>query len=52
MCDRRFDKPVPGRADVAEISRMLGLYRGSYAEFTVKHFHEQSITVALAIAPK
>jgi transposase len=43
LSDRRLDKPSPRRADVAEISRMLDLYRGSYADFTVKHFHEQMV---------
>ena len=39
--DRRLGKRSPRRASVTEISRMLDLYRGSYADFTVKHFHEQ-----------
>ena len=29
------------RAPVAEVERMLGLYRGLYRGFTAKHFHEQ-----------
>jgi transposase len=33
--------PSPRRASVAEIERMLGLYRDLYRGFTVKHFHEQ-----------
>jgi transposase len=33
--------PSPRRAPVAEIERMLGLYRALYRGFTVKHFHEQ-----------
>jgi transposase len=41
LADRRLGKPSGRRAGVAEIARMLELYRGSYAEFTVKHFHEQ-----------
>src|SRR5664279_6431585 len=41
LADRRLGKRSPRRASVAEISRMLDLYRGSYAAFTVKHFHEQ-----------
>ncbi len=32
--------PSPRRAPVAEIERMLGLYRDIYRGFTVKHFHE------------
>ena len=34
-------EPSPRRAPVAEIERMLGLYRELYRGFTVKHFHEQ-----------
>ena len=41
LMDRRLGKRSPRRASVTEISRMLDLYRGSYADFTVKHFHEQ-----------
>jgi transposase len=41
LADRRLGRPSDRRASVAEISRMLDLYRGSYADFTVKHFHEQ-----------
>lgn len=37
--DRRL-APSPRRASVAEIERMLGLYREQYRGFTVKHFHE------------
>src|SRR5665213_2141432 len=38
--DRRL-APSLRRAAVAEIERMLGLYRDLYRGFTVKHFHEQ-----------
>jgi hypothetical protein len=38
--DRRL-APSLRRAPVAEIERMLGLYRELYRGFTVKHFHEQ-----------
>jgi len=31
------------RAASEEIVRMLGLYREHYADFTVKHFHEQLV---------
>ena len=31
----------PRRAPQEEVERMLGLYRERYADFTVKHFHEQ-----------
>ena len=37
--DRRL-VPSSRRAPVAEIERMLGLYRELYRGFTVKHFHE------------
>jgi transposase len=40
LADRRFG-PSLRRAPVAEIERMLGLYRDLYRGFTVKHFHEQ-----------
>jgi transposase len=39
LADRRL-RPSPRRAPVAEIERMLGLYRDLYRGFTVKHFHE------------
>lgn len=40
LSDRRLH-PSLRRAAVAEIERMLGLYRELYRGFTVKHFHEQ-----------
>lgn len=40
--DRRLG-PSPHRASVAEIERMLGLYRDLYRGYTTKHFHEQLI---------
>lgn len=43
LADRRLGRPSDRRASVSEISRMLELYRGSYADFTVKHFHEQLV---------
>src|SRR4051794_32628771 len=42
LADRRLT-PSLRRASVAEIERMLGLYRDLYRGFTVKHFHEQLI---------
>ena len=39
LADRRLG-PSLRRAPVAEIERMLGLYRDLYRGFTVKHFHE------------
>lgn len=43
LADRRLGRPSGRRASVAEVARMLDLYRGSYADFTVKHFHEQLV---------
>jgi transposase len=41
LADRRLGKRSPRRAPEEEIERMLGLFRDKYADFTVKHFHEQ-----------
>jgi len=41
LADRRFCRPSSKRAPQEELQRMLGLYRDKYADFTVKHFHEQ-----------
>ena len=46
LADRRLSQPSSRRAAVAEIARMLGLYRATYGGFTVKHFHEQLGTIA------
>jgi len=43
LADRRIGKPSGRRAAEEEILRMLGLYREHYADFTVKHFHEQLV---------
>jgi transposase len=43
LLDRRIGKPSSRRAAAEEIVRMLGLYREVYADFTVKHFHEQLV---------
>src|SRR5580704_14255007 len=43
LADRRLGRPSPKRAPLAELERMLGLYRDKYADFTVKHFHEQLV---------
>jgi len=40
--DRRL-APSKRRADAAEIGRMLALYRTTYSDFNVKHFHEQMV---------
>jgi transposase len=41
LVDRRISRRSPRRAPEEELERMLGLYRDKYADFTVKHFHEQ-----------
>ncbi len=38
---RRLGRPSPKRAPAEEIARMPGLFEDKYADFTVKHFHEQ-----------
>jgi transposase len=43
LADRRLGRPSPRRVPQAELERMLGLYRDKYADFTVKHFHEQLV---------
>ena len=43
LADRRLGRPSPKRAPQEELERMLGLYRDKYADFTVKHFHEQLV---------
>lgn len=39
--DRRLGKASPRRAPQTELDRMHQLYREEYADFTVKHFHEE-----------
>ena len=41
LADSRLGRRSPKRAPEEELERMLGLYRDKYADFTVKHFHEQ-----------
>ena len=41
LADRRLGVRSPKRAPMVEIERMLGLLGDKYADFTVKHFHEQ-----------
>lgn len=43
LVDRRLGQPSKRKAAAAEIQRMLALYRERYADFTVKHFHEQLV---------
>jgi transposase len=41
LADRRLGQVSLKRAPLTEIERMLGLFRDKYADFTIKHFHEQ-----------
>jgi transposase len=41
LVDLRMGRRSPRRAPEEELKRMLGLFRDKYADFTVKHFHEQ-----------
>lgn len=43
LVDRRMGWRSTKRAPEEELERMLGLYRDKYADFTVKHFHEQLV---------
>jgi transposase len=40
LLDRRCRLPSPRRAPVAEVQRILELYRERYLKFNVRHFHE------------
>src|SRR5687768_3735623 len=40
LFDRRRQTPSPKRAPVAEIQRVLALYRERYSGFNVRHFHQ------------
>src|SRR5438132_1006677 len=40
LFDRRRHIPSPKRAPVAEVQRVLALYRQRYAGFNVRHFHQ------------
>jgi transposase len=40
LWDRRRQRPSPRRAPVAEVARIVGLYRERYAGFNASHFHE------------
>jgi transposase len=40
LLDRRRRSPSPRRAPLAEVERVLRLYRERYAGFNVRHFHE------------
>src|SRR5215471_11982778 len=40
LVDRRRHRPSPKRAPVAEVQRVLRLYRERYQGFNVRHFHQ------------
>ncbi len=40
LWDRRYGGPSPRRAPLAEVERVLHLYRETYRGFNVRHFHE------------
>jgi hypothetical protein len=40
LFDRRRQTPSPRRAPVAEVQRLLALYRDRYQGFNVRHFHQ------------
>jgi hypothetical protein len=40
LWDRRHRSPSPRQAPLAEVERILGLYRERYLDFNVRHFHE------------
>jgi transposase len=40
LFDRRRQTPLPKRAPVAEVQRLLALYRTRYQGFNVRHFHQ------------
>src|SRR5438105_11493567 len=40
LYDRRRRTPSPKRAPVAEVQRLLALYRARYVGFNVRHFHQ------------
>jgi Homeodomain-like domain len=42
LLDRRRQWPSPRRAPVAEVQRLLALYREWYVGFNVRHFHQRA----------
>ena len=41
LFDRRRGRPSPKRVALAEVERVLGLYREKYFDLNVRHFHEK-----------
>src|SRR5213080_5012080 len=50
LLDRRRQTPSPKRAPVAEVQRLLALYRERYLGFNVRHFHPPGASMACASA--
>ena len=46
--DKRLGRVSDRRAPESELARMRGLYREEYADFTVKHFHEEVGTATVS----
>jgi transposase len=43
LVDGRLGKPSPKRVPAVDVELMLGLYRGAYRGWNVKHFHEHLV---------
>lgn len=41
LWDRRRGRPSPRRVPLAEVERVLALYRENYFDFNVRHFHQK-----------
>src|SRR5713226_6125461 len=41
LYDRRRGRPSPRRVPLAQVERVLTLYRENYFDFNVRHFHEK-----------
>lgn len=57
LLDRRRGKPSPRRAPLAEVERILKLYRGKYSGFNVRHFYgivrrEHQVTLSYSFVKK
>jgi hypothetical protein len=52
LWDRRRRQPSPRRAPVAEVARIVRLYRERYAGFNAAHFHEIALLQAAQLLPQ
>jgi transposase len=41
LFDRRTKRPSPKRVPVKELEKVLALYRETYSDFNIRHFHEK-----------